>query len=102
MVMLSARLIYILGIIVSSCSIGIWGVIILAQLKVYKDRISTRRAILLAIAIESLYSNFIPIWYYIYRLSHNSNPSNIFYAFVMNYYLTQAINAVLYFIMYKY
>lgn len=101
--MFSARVIYLLGISVSLVSIFVWIRILIAQIEQYKTVVMNtyiKKIMLLFVAI-SLSSNFVPIWFYIYRLSHNSNPTNIFYAFVINVYTYQATTAVMFYLLYK-
>lgn len=100
--MFSARLIYSIGILVSVSNIVVWATIIRTQLRGYKNNASIFRTILLVFTITSLFSNIIPIWFDIYRLINNANPTNIFYAYVINSYMYRTITALLYYILYKY
>lgn len=100
--MFSARLVYGLGIAVTVFSIGLWISIIRAQLKQFNKNNSIFKIVLLIFAIISLYSNFLPIWFDIYRLANNANPTNLFYAYVMNNYLYRTITAVMFYVLYRY
>lgn len=100
--MFSAKLIYSTGITVGIFSIILWTIILKAQLRDYKNNKSVFKKVLMAFAISSILSNIVPIWFYFYRLTYNSNPTNIFYAYVVNVYIYQIVTAVMFYILYKY
>lgn len=100
--MFSARLVYGLGILVSLLNMVIWAVIMKSQVKLFNGNGSRYKQILLAFSAISLFSNVTPIWYYIYRLSNNTNPTNIFYSFIINIYIYQTVTAIMFYILYKY
>lgn len=100
--MFSARLIYSLGILVSLLNMCLWAVIIRAQIKGFNGNNSIFKGTLLVFTAISLYSNILPIWFDIFRLAHNANPTNLFYAYVMNNYLYRTISALLFYLMYRF
>lgn len=102
--MFSARLIYSLGIFVSVVNIALWSRIVMAQVNQYKTikMDKSLKILLLIFGAVSLSANFIPIWFDAYRLINAANPTNIFYAYVMNSYLYRTITTVMFFIIYRY
>ncbi len=100
--MFSAHLVYGLGIAVSVLNILLWGQIILAQIKTFNGNGSVYKQLLLIFASISLLSNLIPIWFDIYRLAHDSNPTNLFYAYVVTSYLYRTATAIMFLIIYRY
>lgn len=100
--MFSAHLVYGLGILVSILNMTIWGVIMRSQIKLFNGNNSRYKQILLGFSGISLISNITPIWYYIYRLSNNTNPTNIFYSFIINIYIYQTVTAIMFWVIYNY
>lgn len=100
--MFSARLIYGLGVGVSLLSIFLWGTIVRAQIGGYKKNISIFKSVLLVFSVTSILSNVVPIWFDIYRIVHDANPTNIFYAYVISSYMYRTITALMFFIIYRY
>lgn len=102
--MFSAHIIYGLGIVVSSISMLIWIRLFFAAMGQFNEtrQLNTTKAILVAFTVTSALSNPVPIWFYIYRLAHNTSPTNIFYAYVMSVYIYQVSSAIMFFIIYKY
>lgn len=102
--MFSAHLVYGLGVLVSLVNITLWIQIIRAQIDQYNEysENNSYKTILLIFGIVSLAANFVPIWFDIYRIYHNTNPTNIFYAYVMSSYLYRTATAIMFWILYKY
>lgn len=101
--MFSAHLVYGLGIAVSILNIFLWTQIVGSQVKQFSAvnmNINIKR-LLLAFGVISLFSNTVPIWFDIYRLIHDSNPTNLFYAYVVTSYLYRTITAVFFYLIYK-
>lgn len=100
--MFSYYLVFSLGLALSALSIGLWYVIVRSQLAQYNGSNSVVKNVLLFIGVVGLFANFVPIWFDIYRLMHQVNLSNIFYAYTMNNYLYRTLTALGFWIIYKY
>lgn len=102
--MFSAHLVYSLGIVVSLLNVVLWTRIVSSQIKQFShNRINENiKRLLLAFGVISLLSNFVPIWFDIYRLANNANPTNLFYAYVTTSYLYRTATAVMFFLIYRY
>lgn len=102
--MFSARIIFSLGIIVGLFNMALWATVIKAQLEQFHrgEMLRSIKVILLTFGFVSLASNIIPVWLDIYRLYNNSNPTNIFYAYVMNSYIYRTTTAIMFYLIYKY
>lgn len=102
--MFSAHIVYGLGIVVSLINIVLWSQIIRAQIGQYNgdNKNNQYKTILLIFGVVSLAANFVPIWFDIYRILNDTNPTNIFYAYVMSSYLYRTATALMFYLLYKY
>lgn len=62
----------------------------------------TMKFLLLCLTVGILLSNFVPMWFDIYRLLDVTKPSNIGYSYIINNYLARLTAAVLIYLVYKY
>lgn len=101
--MVSGRIIFGLGIVVSVVNIVIWIIVLRSQFKQYNsnkmnDRIKTA---LLIFGLISLFSNITPIWFDIFQITRNAHPSNIGFAYTISQYIYRTITAFMFYLIYK-
>lgn len=102
--MFSYNIVFGVGLVISLFNVCIWLRVILAQTRQFTPdkKNNSVKVILLTFGILSLMSNFVPMWYDIYRLANQTSPTNIFYAYVMNSYLYRTATAIMFYLVYKY
>lgn len=101
--MLSNYIVFGVGLLVSLFNILLWQTIIHSQLKQFSaSKMNTHiKKMLLVFAISSVVSNIVPIWFDVYRLSHQVPITNIFYAYAASAYIYRTLTAVMFYLIYR-
>ena len=103
--MVSAYIVFGLGIAVSTMNIILWCFIIRSQIEQFlpnKKKNDYIKKVLLLFGVISLLANIIPIWFDIYRLIYIVEPSNIFYTYVINSFLYRTTTTIMFYLIYRF
>lgn len=100
--MVSYILIFSLGIVISLINIFLWSVTLRSQLKQLGNKANSAiKHNLLIFGFTSMLSNIVPIWFDVYQIGQSRHPTNIGFALLTSYYLSNTVSAFMFYLIYK-